>query len=95
MTNGGYADMIHDYTMQSLVSERQATMLADADHRRLVRRAVSARRAGRRADAQRRRIVSARSASTTPIEISTAAPSSTVAPISSGGLRSFFRLSRA
>ena len=77
--------MIKHSALETFVAEHQATMLSEADHRRLARRG-SPRRAIRPIAAARSRWVAARSA-TTPIE--------TVAPAGTGGLRSFLHLSRA
>ena len=77
--------MINHTAMDTFVAERQASMLSEADHRRLAR-GSSPRRAIRPVARARSRWVTARSAST-PIE--------TPAPVSAGGLRSFLHLSRA
>jgi hypothetical protein len=77
--------MINHSAMETFVAERQATMLSEADHRRLMRRG-SPRRAIRPVAVVRSRWTAARAAST---------PTETLAPASTGGLRSFLHLSRA
>jgi hypothetical protein len=77
--------MINHSAMETFVAERQATMLSEADHRRLARRG-SPRRAMRPVAGARSRWTAARAAST---------PAETLAPAGTGGLRSFLHLLRA
>ena len=78
--------MINHAATGTFVAERQASMLSEAEHRRLAR-GSSSRRAIRPVARARSRWVVARSASSTRHDA--------LAPIGAGGIRSLLHLSRS